>query len=128
VRGLAKEFIAGVAGGIIGAGLMKITTPPPPPLSITASKEVIARQTLPSGGSVTLKPTTTYKFAILLFHGNGDSQVRIDVIKGAVTESIRGNEQAIEVLANESISITAVNEDTANPRNTTLVEIVSLSW
>jgi hypothetical protein len=120
---MAKEVIAGAVGGLVGAGLMKITVP-----RITASKEVIASQSITAGGSVTLKPTTTYKFAIILFHGNGEAQVRIDVIKGAVTERIRGDEQAIEVLANESVSIVAVNEDTANPRNTPLIEIVSLSW
>jgi hypothetical protein len=107
---------------------MKITAPPPPPPAITANKEVIQPRSITAGGSVTLKPSTTYKFAIILFHGNGDSQVRIDVIKGAVTESIRGNEQAIEVLANESITIVAVNEDTATARNTPTIEIVSLSW
>jgi hypothetical protein len=125
---MAKEVIAGVAGGLIGAGLMKITTPPPPPPAIVASKEVIQPQSIGAGSSVTLKPTTTYKFAIILFHGNGDSQVRIDVTKGAVTESIRGNEQAIEILANESISITAVNEDTTTARNKPTVEILSLGW
>jgi len=125
---MAREVLAGVIGGVVGAGLMRIRAPPPPPPSITASKEVIARQTLPSGGSVTLKPTTNYKFAILLFHGDGEAQVRLDITKGATTVSIYANEQAIEVLANESISIVAVNEDTANPRNTPTIEIVSLSW
>ena len=125
---MAREVVAGIVGGLVGAGLMRIRAPPPPPPAITATKETIASQSVTAGGSVTLKPTTTYKFAIILFHGNGDSQVRIDVIKGAVTESIRGNEQAIEVLANESISITAVNEDTATARSTPTIEIVSLSW
>jgi hypothetical protein len=122
---LAKEIASGVLGGIIGAGLMKITAPPP---SITASKETIAKQTLPSGGSVTLKPTTTYKFAIMLFHGDGDEQVRLDITKGATTISIYANEQAIEVLANESISIGAVNTDTTAPRSAPTIEILSLSW
>jgi hypothetical protein len=122
---MAKEVASGVIGGLIGAGLMKITAPPP---SITASKQTIASQSVTAGGSVTLKPTTTYKFAILLFHGDGDPQVRLDITKGATTVSLFGNEQAIEILANEGISITAVNTDTANPRNTPLIEIVSLSW
>jgi hypothetical protein len=122
---MSKEIVAGAVGGLIGAGLMKITAPPP---SITTSKQVIQPQSVGAGASVTLKPSTTYRFAIILFHGNGDSQVRIDVIKGAVTESIRGNEQAIELLANESITIVAVNEDTAIARNTQTIEIVSLSW
>jgi hypothetical protein len=63
-----------------------------------------------------------------LFHGDGEAQVRLDITKGATTVSINGNEQAIEVLANESISITAVNEDTATARSTPTIEIVSLSW
>ena len=122
---MAKEIASGVIGGIIGAGLMKITAPPP---SITASKQVIASQGVTAGGSVTLKPSTTYRFAILLFHGDGNPQVRLDITKGATTISIYANEQAIEILANESIAITAVNTDTANPRNTPTIEIVSLSW
>jgi hypothetical protein len=125
VRELAKEVLAGVAGGLVGAGLMRITAPPP---AITASKELITSRSVGAGASLTLKPSTTFKFAILLFHGNGDPQIRLDITKGATTESIFGNEQAIEVLANESIAITAVNTDTANSRNTPLIEIVSLSW
>jgi hypothetical protein len=122
---MAREVLAGVAGGIVGAGLMKITAPPP---AITASKETITSRSVGAGASVTLKPSTTYKFAIILFHGNGDPQIRLDITKGAVTESVYGNEQAIELLANESIAITAVNTDTATARNTPLIEIVSLSW
>jgi hypothetical protein len=125
VRGLAKEFIAGVAGGLVGAGLMKITAPPP---SITASKELVASRSVGAGASVTLKPSTTYRFAIILFHGNGDPQIRLDITRNGVTVSIYGNEQAIELLANESITITAVNTDTTTARNTPLIEIVSLSW
>jgi hypothetical protein len=124
---MAKEFIAGVAGGLVGAGLMKITAPPPPPPP-EASKEVIARQSIGAGSSVTLKPSTNYKFAILLFHGNGDSQVRLDVTVGSTTTSVNGDEQAIELLANESISITAVNTDTTTARYTPTIEILSLSW
>jgi hypothetical protein len=125
VIGLAKEVIAGLAGGLVGAGLMKITAPPP---TISSNKETIPRQSVGAGGSATLKPSTTYKFAIILFHGDGDNQVRIDVTKGAVTESIRGNEQAIEILANESISITAENTDTGTPRYAPTIEILSLEW
>jgi hypothetical protein len=125
---MAREVLAGVIGGVVGAGLMRIRAPPPPPPSITASKEVIASQSVGAGSSVTLKPTTNYKFAIMLFHGDGDSQVRLDITKGATTISIYANEQAIELLANESISITAVNTDTTTARNSPTIEIVSLSW
>jgi len=125
---MAREVVAGIVGGLVGAGLMRIRAPPPPPPAITASKETIASQSVTAGGSVTLKPSTTYKFAIILFHGNGDPQVRLDITRNGVTESLYGNEQAIEVLANESIAITAVNTDTTTARNTPLIEIVSLSW
>jgi hypothetical protein len=122
---LAKEIASGVIGGLIGAGLMKITAPPP---AITSSKEVIARQSVGAGASVTLKPSTTYRFAIILFHGDGDAQVRLDITRGTTTVSINGNEQAIEVLAGESIAITAVNTDTAAARYAPTIEIASLSW
>jgi len=125
---MAREVVAGIVGGLVGAGLMRIRAPPPPPPAITASKEVIQPQSIGAGSSVTLKPITTYKFAILLFHGDGEAQVRLDIAKGATTISIYANEQAIEILANESISITAVNTDTASPRNTPTIEIVSLLW
>jgi hypothetical protein len=107
---------------------MKIRAPPPPPPAITATKEVIQPRSVEAGGSVTLKPSTTYKFAIILFHGDGDAQIRLDITRDGVTVSIYGNEQAIEILANESITIVAVNTDTASPRSTPLIEIVSLSW
>ena len=125
---MAREVVAGIVGGLVGAGLMRIRAPPPPPPAITASKEVIARQSIGAGASVTLKPSTTYKFAIILFHGDGDSQVRLSIVRNGVTVSIYGNEQAIEVLANESITIVAVNEDTTTVRSTPTIEIVSLSW
>jgi hypothetical protein len=122
---MAREVVSGAVGGLVAAGLMRIVAPPP---SMSASKEVIPLQNLPSGGSVTLKGPTTYKFAVILFHGDGESQVRLDIVKGATTISIRANEQAIEILANESISITAVNEDTIAPRAAPTIEIASLSW
>jgi len=125
---MAREVVAGIVGGLVGAGLMRIRAPPPPPLAITASKEVIASQSVTAGGSITLKPTTMYKFAIILFHGNGDAQIRLDITRNGVTVSIYANEQAIEVLANESITIIAVNEDTTTARSTPTIEIVSLSW
>ena len=125
MRGLAKEVAGGFVGGLVAAGLMRVVSPPP---SISASKEVIPQQTIPAGGTVTLKPSTIYKYAVILFHGNGDNQVRLDITKGATTISIRGSDQAIEILAVESISIVAVNEDTSNPRETPTIEIASLSW
>jgi hypothetical protein len=106
-------------------GLMKIRIPPP---AITPNKEVISRQSVGAGATVTLKPSTTYKYATILFHGDGDSQVRIDVVKGDTTESILGDEQAIEILAGETIEIRAVNTDSSSPRFAPMIEIASLAW
>jgi hypothetical protein len=39
-----------------------------------------------------------------------------------------GDEQAIEVLANETIEIVAVNTSTTDVKNSMTVEILSLSW
>jgi hypothetical protein len=125
VRGLAKEVLAGAVGGLVGAGLMKITIPPAP--EITASKELINRNLVGAGQTVTVKPSTNYKFAVILFHGNGDSAVEVR-IQGDTTRTIRGNEQGIEVLANESITITASNSDSSTSRYYPTIEILSLSW
>jgi len=122
---MVREIAAGVLGGLIGAGLARATTPT---ITITSNKERISRRSVEAGESITLKPAATYKFAIILFHGDGDSQVRLDIVKGATTISVYGNEQAIEILANESLSIIAVNEDTTRLRDTPTIEILSLSW
>jgi hypothetical protein len=123
---MAKEVVAGIAGGIVGAGLARLTAPPQQ--RVTSSKEVIGRYMLAPGQTLTLRPTITYKFAIILFHGDGDSEVRVDIVKGETTTSIYGNQQAIEVLANETIKIDAVNTDTTIIKAAPIIEIVSLSW
>jgi hypothetical protein len=122
---MAKELAAGIAGGLIGAGLARLTAPS---LTITSNLEVIPKSSIEAEASSIIKQSTTYKFAIILFHGDGDSRVRLDITKGATTISIYANEQAIELLANESISITAVNTDTTAPRSTPTIEILSLGW
>jgi hypothetical protein len=124
---MAKEIVAGIAGGLVGAGLMKITTPPPPPPNITASREIIARNLVGAGLTITLKPSAMYKFAIMLFHGDGEADVEVR-IQGETTRTIRGNEQGIELIANESITITAYNSDPNINRYHPTIEILSLSW
>jgi hypothetical protein len=122
--------ISGLAGGLIGgvlvagvAGLMKIRKP-----VITSTKMRISPQSVSAGGSVTLLPPTMYKFAVILFHGDGDPEIQLAVKVGATTYTLSGDEQAIEVVANETVEITATNTDTANPRNTMTIELASLSW
>jgi hypothetical protein len=121
---MAKEIASGVLGGIIGAGLMKITIPT---INITSSKELIARSSVGAGQTVTVKPSTNYKFAIILFHGDGEADVEVR-IEGETTRTIRGNEQGIELVANESITITAQNSNTSISRFHPTIEILSLTW
>jgi hypothetical protein len=124
---MAKEVLAGVAGGIVGAGLMKITIPPPPPPNITASKEILNRALAPAGLTTTVKPRTMYKFAIILFHGDGDHQAVIQLV-GSTTRTIRSNEQGIELIADEEVEIRVTNEDPNVNRNRATIEILSLTW
>jgi len=124
---MSREFSSGILGGIVGSlatlGLMKIHK-----VVITSSKQIIQPQSLNAGATATLLPQTTYKFAIILFHGDGDPQVELTVKVNTKTFTLLGNEQAIEVVANETVEITATNTDTANPHNTPTVEIAYLTW
>jgi hypothetical protein len=123
---MSKEVLAGVAGGLIGAGLARLTTPQPK--EITASKRVIERQSLAPGAEASLVQRTRFKFAVILIHGDGDPQIRLEVTRNETSTTIQGNEQAIEVLANETIVISAANADPSNIRSTPTIEIISLSW
>jgi hypothetical protein len=95
---------------------------------ITSNKLIIQKQAVDAGGSATLLPATQYKFAVILFHGDGDPQIQLSVMVGSNTYTLSGDEQAIELIAGEQVTITANNTDTANPHSTPTVEIVSISW
>jgi len=82
-------------GGRLLEGLMRITAPPP---SIVSNKEIINAATIGAGQTVTLKPATLYKLAIMLFHGDGDADVEVR-LQGATLRTINGNEQGIELIA-----------------------------
>lgn len=125
---MSREFIGGLVGGAVSgaavAGLMKIRAPAPAP-AITSNKQIIAQKSLPANTiNSQLLPSTNFKFAIILFHGNGDGNVNVS-IRGATTRSVLGNEQAIEVIANETIEILASTESGGN---TPTIEILSLTW
>ena len=126
-----KGFASGLVGGVIGGamatlGLMKISKPAQ--VTITSSKQIIQPQSLNAGATATLLPQTTYKFAIILFHGDGDPQIQLSITVGSNTYTLSGDEQAIELVAGEQVAITATNTDTANPHNTPTIEVVYLVW
>jgi hypothetical protein len=117
-------FVGGLIGGAVATlGLMKIGK-----VVITSSKQIIQPQSLSAGGSTTLLSPVTYKFAIILLHGDGDPQVQLSVTVGTSTYTIAGDEQGIELIAGEQVTITANNTDTVNPHSTPTIEIVSISW
>jgi hypothetical protein len=126
VEGMSREVIAGIAGGIVGAGLARLTAPEQQ--KVTSSKELIDRYVVEPGQSYTLKSTTNYKFAIILFHGDGDAEITIEILRGGTFTSLYGNQQAIELIANEAIRIEAFNTDKSSSRQTPTIEILSLSW
>jgi hypothetical protein len=120
-------FVGGLIGGAVATlGLMKIAKPVMP--VITSGKTKISSQSVSAGGSATLLPSTTYKFAIILFHGDGEPQIQLTVRVGTATYTLSGDDQAIEIIANEAVEITATNTDTANPHNTMTIEIAYLTW
>ena len=120
-----KAILGGaLAGGLISAiGLMRIKS-----ITISSSKTIIAQRTLDANSTATLLPLTTYKFAIMLFHGDGDPQIQLSISVGSNSYTLNGNEQAIELIAGEQVSITATNTDTANPHNTPTIEIAHITW
>jgi len=123
-----REFKSGLAGGvIIGAlatlGLMKISK-----TVISSGKQIIPSQPLKAGEKATLLPPVTHKFAVILFHGDGDHQVKLTILVDNKSYILYGDEQAIELLTGESIAITAENTDTTSPRNTSTIEIAYITW
>jgi len=123
-----KEFTGGVVGGVIGGALATLGLMKMAKTVITSSKLTISPRSISAGGSATLLSPTVYKFAIILFHGDGEPQVQLTVRVGTATYTLYGNEQAIELIAGETIEITATNTDTTNPRSTMTIELAYLSW
>jgi len=110
-----------IGGLITTIGLMKMK-------KIVSGKTIIKQQTLSADTTLTLLSPTTYKFAIMLLHGDGDPQVQLTVTVGSNTYTLNGDVQGIELITDEQVAITASNTDTANPHNTPTIEIGYLSW
>jgi len=125
----SKDNTSGVlggalAGGLIAAlGLMKVKK-----ITLQSGRTTSVSTPLNPGESKTLLPQTTYKFAIILFHGDGDPQIQLSITVGSNNYTLNGDEQAIELIAGEQVTITANNTDTANQHNTPTIEILYLTW
>ena len=102
-------------------GLMIIRPPP------ESRKEVISKQSLTAGASTTLLPSTEYKYAVILFHGDGGKNVKVDVTVADTTALLYGHQQAIEIVASATVSIVATNTGTATEETPT-IEIAYINW
>lgn len=121
-RDLAEGIAGGLIGGILASGLitatavtglMRIRAP-------TGRKEIIAKRTIS-------EPTTLvearYSFAIVLFHGDGDQTVELAVALNETQSTLRGNEQAIELVVGETLKVVASGSGA-----TPTIEIASIAW
>lgn len=100
------------------AGLMKIRA-----IAVTSSRTTIQRQNITTTPTTILQQTH-YKFAIVLFHGDGDSTLMLTVTRNNQTFTLYGHEQAIEVVADEDFKIEATSGTGYSPT----IEITYLSW
>jgi hypothetical protein len=105
------------------AGLMKIKK-----FVLGATKAIIQPQPVTYGQPVTLVPQTFYKFAIIIFHGDGDPGIVIDVKVGDKTYTLSGDEQAIELVVGQNVTITASNPTPDTIANSMTIEMAYLTW
>jgi len=120
---MSKELVSGIVGGLVGGSISKALMKIPTPRS---NKVVVSSQLLEPGETRTLI-SNTYKHGIILFHGDGDPEVTHTVTVNGVTTELMGDEQAIEIISNETVEITATNTST-EPKSTMTIEILSLVW
>lgn len=83
-------------------------------IKVFKSRKTIAPSTsLTPGSSDTPISNVNMFFGVILIHGDGDSDVTV-TISGATTRSCNGDEQAIDLVANETITITRTNNATTS--------------
>ena len=95
--------------------------------TIKAQELIIPRHSLAPGATITLLERTYYKLAVIALHEDGGANVRVDITTGNATESAYGNEQALEYVADTTVSISATNEGTVE-QYTPTIEILYMIW
>jgi hypothetical protein len=105
-------------------GLMKITPPP----RILANRQTINQQSWTPGFLGTIFPPTSFKHAVIVLHGDGDQQIEVRVLIGTTQFNVRGDRVDVLTVANNTVQILVVNNDSNTPRTTPRIEILSLDW
>ena len=120
---MSREVASGLVGGLVGALAAKAIFKLPIPSS---GEMVISPQTVNPGETKTLI-SGFYRFAVVLFHGDGDPEVTVDVKKDNVATQITANTPAIEIVASKTLEIKAINTSTESKSSPT-IEIAWISW
>lgn len=94
--------------------------------SLQPYKNVIAGKTLNAGAVETLHESP-HKFALVMFSGDGDPQVRITAQIGQNTYTFTADSFALFAVINETLKITAENTDTTIRASPT-IEIAGVRW
>jgi hypothetical protein len=108
-----------------GALLNVLTKILPKPQS---GKLIIDMTLLDPGETRTLLSETSFNFAVILIEGNGDPEVTLEISIGEGSYRLMGNEQTIMLVANESVSIEALNNDTTSQKTTPRIQIAYITW
>ena len=94
---------------------------------IKSGEQTIPRQSLASGASIILLPQTYYRYAVVLFYGDGGDNVRLDVRIGAELHQIDSDNKAISVVTDNYLEITATNISTIEQQTPT-IKILYIMW
>ena len=94
---------------------------------IRSNEFIIPKQSVPPGASVMLLQPTYYRYALILFYGDGGSTVELDIKIGNRSTTIHGYTQAIGVVTEDMLEITARNVG-AGSQETQTIEIAYLLW
>lgn len=121
-EGLSEGLLGGLLGGVLTSGLLTllVISGMARPVAIHGRKEVVKRREVEGKTDLLVG---RYGFAVVLFHGDGDGSVAVSVKVGETETSIRGDEQAIELVVGEEVRIEASGEG-----HTPTIEVAYLTW
>ena len=94
---------------------------------IKSDRQVILRQSVEPGASITLLPQTYYRYAMIFFLGDGGDGIRLYVKIGTELHQLDGNHEAIGIVTDNYLEITATNTS-AVEQQTPTINISYIIW